>query len=287
MKTGKKWYKSVTNWLIIIACIVLIPVLIINLSIMFQAKTNEDKVPNIFGYKPFMVLSGSMENEIHKGDLIITKIVDSKTVKVDDVIAFRDAENTVTTHRIIDKIEEDGETYFITKGDNNNTQDLNLVSLDDIEGIYVGRIPGIGSMMNSLSEPTTMIILLLGITIIFSIGFTISSKKQRELERQEFLEFKKMKEEMENNTKKETKKTKSIKAVEDEELLEEKPVKKRISTAVKSSPKEKTKGTTKTKTTTTKNSTSSKTKASAATKKSTKTDTKKVVVKKSNSKKAE
>ena len=279
MNTGKKWYNSVSNWLVIVACIILIPILIMNLSIMLQAKTNKDKVPSIFGFKPFMVLSGSMEHEIHKGDLIITKIIDPDTVEVEDVIAFRDAEGTVTTHRIIDKVEEDGETYFITKGDNNNTQDLNLVGLNDIEGIYVGRIPGIGSMMNSLSEPTTMIILILVITVIFGIGFAISSKKQRELERLEFLEFKRMKEEMEASTKSKTKKTKSIKAEEDEELLEEeKPKRKRTSTVVKGKPKVTVKTTTtrtKASTTTAKPKTATRTKTSVSAKpKTTSTKTK-------------
>lgn len=194
MKMGKKWYQSVSNWVVIIACVILIPVLIINLSIMFQAKTNEDVVPSIFGYKPFMVLSGSMETEIRKGDLIITKIVDPSALKVDDVIAFRDAAGTVTTHRIIDVVVKDGETYFITKGDNNSSQDRNLVELKDVEGIYVGRIPGIGSIMKKLSEPMTIVILAFGITLIFGIGFMISTKKRQEIERQEFLEYKRMKE---------------------------------------------------------------------------------------------
>lgn len=194
-----KWYQSFSNWLILIACVILIPMLVMNLSIMFQAKTNEDKVPSIFGIKPFIVLSGSMETEIHKGDMIITKIVDPASLGVDDVIAFRDAEGTVTTHRVIDVVVENGETFFITKGDNNSTQDKNLVELGDVEGLYIGRIPGIGSMMNSLSEPTTIIIVVLGITMIFVIGFSVSSKKQREAERKEFLEYKKLKEQQENS----------------------------------------------------------------------------------------
>ena len=192
MKTGKKWYQSVSNWIVIVACVILIPILIVNLSIMFQAKTNENVVPSIFGYKPFMVLSGSMETEIQKGDLIITKITDPSALEVDDVIAFRDAQGAVTTHRIIDIVVKDGEKYYITKGDNNNTQDKNLVSQKDVEGIYVTRIPGIGSIMKSLSEPTTIVMLVLGITVIFVIGFMISNKKQRELERQEFLYFKRI-----------------------------------------------------------------------------------------------
>lgn len=210
MKMGKKWYQSVSNWVVIIACVILIPVLIINLSIMFQAKTNEDVVPSIFGYKPFMVLSGSMETEIRKGDLIITKIVDPSALKVDDVIAFRDAAGTVTTHRIIDVVVKDGETYFITKGDNNSSQDRNLVELKDVEGIYVGRIPGIGSIMKKLSEPMTIVILAFGITLIFGIGFMISTKKRQEIERQEFLEYKRMKELQEQAEKEEkSKATKS------------------------------------------------------------------------------
>lgn len=181
MKKDKKWYQSPSNVGFAVACVILIPVLLLNLYIMLQARMNQDKVPSVFGYKPFIVLSGSMEAEIRQGDLIITKIVDPETVGVDDVIAFRDAEGTVTTHRIIDSIEKDGITYFITKGDNNSSQDQNLVELGDIEGIYVTRIPGIGSMMKSLSEPTTILVIGLGITIIFVISFTISNKRQREL----------------------------------------------------------------------------------------------------------
>ena len=210
MKKGKKWYQSVSNWIVIVACVILIPMLIMNLSIMFQAKTNEDVVPSIFGYKPFMVLSGSMETEIRKGDLIITKIVDPSALQVDDVIAFRDAAGTVTTHRIIDVVVKDGQTYFITKGDNNSSQDRNLVELKDVEGIYIGRIPGIGSIMKKLSEPMTIVLFAFIITIGFGIGFMISTKKRQEIERQEFLEYKRMKELQEQLEKEEkTKVTKS------------------------------------------------------------------------------
>ncbi len=191
MKEKTKWYKSWSNWGVIIACIILVPVLILNLYVMFQAKTNEDKVPSVFGYKPFIVLSGSMETKIHKGDLILTKIVNPETLKVDDIIAFRDSENTVTTHRIVDIVVEDGITYFITKGDQNNTQDRNLVEFDDVEGIYIARIPSLGAIMDKLSEPGTIVVVIVGITAIFVIGFLISSKKQQDLERRELLEFRK------------------------------------------------------------------------------------------------
>lgn len=208
MNTEKKWYQKVSNWILMIVCMVLVPVLIMNISIMIQANTNKDEVPSVFGYKPFIVLSGSMETEIKKGDLIIVEVTDPATLEVDDVIAFRDAEETVTTHRIIEIVERDGETYFITKGDNNSSQDQNLVEFDDVEGIYVTRIPGVGNMLNSLAQPTTIVIVVLGVTVIFGIAFVISNKKQRDEEQKEFLEYKKMKEEQERLEKeKEEKKT--------------------------------------------------------------------------------
>ncbi len=204
MNNKKAWYKKFSNWIVIVICIFLVPILAMNLYIMIQSKIHKDEVPNVFGYKPFMVLSGSMETKIHKGDLIITKIVDPTTLNKKDIIAFRDSQNTVTTHRIIDIVENEGVTYFITKGDNNSSQDQNLVEFEDVEGIYVGRIPGIGSIMDTLAKPTSIIIILLGLTVIFVVGFTISTQKQRKIEQKEFLEFKTQKEELaksENNSK--------------------------------------------------------------------------------------
>lgn len=197
-ETNKVWYKKISNWFFIVICLILIPILVANIYIMIQSKTNPNKVPSVFGYKPFIVLSKSMETKIHKGDLIFTKNIDPSTLKKEDIIAFRDEAGTVTTHRIMDIVESDGETYFITKGDNNTSQDKNLVSFSDVEGLMVGKIPGFGSLMDGLSKPTTIIIILLGITLAFVIAFMISFKRQHLIDQKEYLEFKKMKEEAEN-----------------------------------------------------------------------------------------
>lgn len=194
MAIDNKWYKLISKILTIVVFALLIFTLIINLYIIYQAKTNKDEVPNILGYKPFIVLSGSMEASIHRGDLIIVKTIDPSDLKNGDVIAFEDQQETITTHRIIEIINRDGVNYFITKGDNNTSQDQNLVEYDDVEGIYVGRIAGVGNMMTTLADPTTVIIIGLGITIIFIIGYSISNKKLKEEEMKEYLEYKRLKE---------------------------------------------------------------------------------------------
>lgn len=105
---------------------ILVFLAVICLSVFIQTKTNKNKIPSIFGYKPFIVLSGSMESQLNKGDLAIVKEVDIKSLKENDIIAFRDTENHVVTHRIVNVIRDNGKVEFITKGDNNNLMMLEL-----------------------------------------------------------------------------------------------------------------------------------------------------------------
>ena len=123
-------------------------------TILIEANMNPDKIPDIFGYKPMIVLSGSMESSIYAGDLAFVKEVDTTSLKENDIIAFRNETNTVTTHRIVEIVYEDGKQYFRTKGDNNNANDINLVEMDKVEGIYTGRIPKLGNFLIFLHRKT-------------------------------------------------------------------------------------------------------------------------------------
>ena len=122
-------------------------------TIMYKANRYPDQVPDVFGYKPMIVLSGSMETSIHTGDLVFVKMIDTTTLKKGDVIAFRNEENTVTTHRIVEIVYENGKQYFRTKGDANNAEDLNLVEMKDVERIYVGRLAKVGNFLMFMQQP--------------------------------------------------------------------------------------------------------------------------------------
>ena len=135
--------------------------LIIAGSILYKANTNPHSVPDVFGYKPMIVLSGSMETSIYEGDLVFVKEVDTDILKKDDVIAFWNEENTITTHRIVEIVNENNRTYFKTKGDNNNSEDANLVPVEDVEGIYVSRIPNVGNYLMFIQEPIGLAVILL------------------------------------------------------------------------------------------------------------------------------
>lgn len=182
--------------------VITIPLLIIACIIIYKANKYPDRVPDVFGIKPMIVLSGSMETEIYTGDVAFVKIVDTSTLKEQDIIAFRNEEDKVTTHRIVEIVEQNGEKFFRTKGDNNNTEDVNLVATSDVEGIYFARIAGLGNFLMFMQEPTSLILVLLGILVVGMIVLRLidsaqekKTSKEDEQYKKEFEEFKKMKKE--------------------------------------------------------------------------------------------
>lgn len=143
----------------IIILIILIPILFVSAVILVNSYVKPDEVPSFFGWKPFIVLSGSMETKILAGDVVVVKEVDTQTLKKGDIIAFKE-NDIVITHRIDEIIQEDGETKYITKGDNNNTRDNGYVLPSQVEGLYEFRIARLGNLAMFIQTPIGMIICL-------------------------------------------------------------------------------------------------------------------------------
>ena len=94
----------------------------------------------IFPIKPIGVATGSMKPTINVGDLMIIQKCSANDVKVDDIIEYV-RKNYSVIHRVIDKYQVDGETFFITKGDNNDTADSEPVRESQLKGKAIARIP--------------------------------------------------------------------------------------------------------------------------------------------------
>lgn len=105
------------------------------------------------------VLTGSMSPAIEPGDLIIAKTADTDSLREGDIITFRASGSTLVTHRIIGT-NPDGS--FITKGDANNVEDLDLyANSQNIIGKYVLRIPKGGYIAKFIQSPIGMILFIL------------------------------------------------------------------------------------------------------------------------------
>jgi len=159
MPSNKKAVNKIMNVSGIVLCVLLIPMLIINLTLIVKSFLYPKAVPSFFGYKPFIVLSGSMEPIFFPGDLTLTRTVKADTLKVGDIIAFRD-EDSVTTHRIHKITVVNNKRHFTTKGDNNNVEDNLTITDEMVEGIYVLKVPGLGKAAMFMQKPMGMLLFI-------------------------------------------------------------------------------------------------------------------------------
>ena len=151
--------KIVKKILTIVIMIILFSILFISGVILINSYIKPDEIPSFFGWKPFIVLSGSMETQIMTGDVVVVKEIDTKELKENDIVAFKDTDNIVITHRIIEIIkDENGNIEYKTKGDNNNDEDNGYVKTEQIEGIYKFRIGKLGNLALFVQTPVGMII---------------------------------------------------------------------------------------------------------------------------------
>lgn len=117
----------------------------------------------MFKYMPVSIISNSMAKLIKRGDVVIVKNLTQKEInslQVNDIIVYN-LDGSIVSHRIIDiKTGRGNEKYFITKGDNNNAPDAFPVSLKQVKGKVILKIPKLGypsvylyELMNNNKKP--------------------------------------------------------------------------------------------------------------------------------------
>lgn len=158
-----------------VLCIILVPVLLINLTLIAKSYINKDEVPSIGGVFPLIVLTDSMYPDIESGDLIICNTVNAEDVKVDDVISFFDPAGngtSIVTHRVIEIVNDDGKISFRTRGDNNNTEDKELVPSENLVGVYKMRFAGAGHIAMFMQSTAGLIVcVVLPIILLVAYDF--------------------------------------------------------------------------------------------------------------------
>lgn len=123
-------------------------------------------VPKLFGYEIYGILSQSMEPEIATGSVVYVQNVDPEDIEVGDIITFKmDAKSeVVATHRVVEILAD--ERAFVTKGDNNDTEDSSPVSYERLLGIVVFSLPYLGELSTMIYSVNG----IAGIVIAFAIA---------------------------------------------------------------------------------------------------------------------
>ena len=167
----------------IVLCVILVPMLIINCTLIVKSYIDQDAVPSIGGAVPLIVLTDSMYPKIEKGDLIIGRAEAPENIKVGDVISFFDPAGngtTVVTHRVIEIVEEDGQIAWKTQGDNNNTEDRLAVTADKLVAVWEGtRVPGFGHVALFMQSTPGLIVCVI-CPILLLVGYDMIRRRMYE-----------------------------------------------------------------------------------------------------------
>ena len=123
-------------------------------------------IPGLFGIRPYVVYSGSMEPEIPTGAVVFTKEGEFSPKKGDI---------TVVTHRGVKK-EKD---IFITKGDANKTEDPVPAEASQIIGRVVFHLPYLGYVIHFLKAriPFAAVCIAACLSVLFDLAYTPKKKK--------------------------------------------------------------------------------------------------------------
>lgn len=144
------------EWLIIILLVVLI------ILTGFQRFSNQH---NFFGYRMYIVASGSMIPTYNIGDTLLIKEMDASLINEGDAVTYMGEDpgldGLIITHQV-QKVEIiDGKYYFHTKGVANNIEDP-IVSEDQVLGKVVYRF----FLLSFIGRITTSKILLFSFVTI-------------------------------------------------------------------------------------------------------------------------
>lgn len=168
-------FNKIKNISMYIISIILILITIIFVVSVIKPNYNYDsKGSFIFGYRPVIVVTGSMEPNIKINSISILKQCSFKNIKVGDIILY-DYGNMKITHRVIKNVKNsEGLDYFITKGDANKVADNVQVTADNVEGKLIktyNNVTGIvGFFITSTGELNVMSISQTILSIMIIVG---------------------------------------------------------------------------------------------------------------------
>ncbi len=136
---------------------ILIPVLCriagIFLIVMVLAFGAALVIPQGMGYGTYNIMSGSMEPDIPIGSIIYVKPVEPSGIEPGEIIVYNrrvsdeeyDPVGFVVAHRVVSVSQMQSE--FRTKGDANETEDINPVKFSEVLGVVTFHLPFLGQFM--------------------------------------------------------------------------------------------------------------------------------------------
>lgn len=166
---------------IVTVLLIIVLVAVAAVALLLIVSSSNDGVASVLGYSPIVLAdTKSMEPTLTANDLVIVQKRDATELKEGEIISFWGFVNgskSIITHRIHEvKILDDGTRCYQTKGDNNELVDQAENNLyrqpdiypEDVIGVYVTHIAGLGAVLGFLKTPTGILVcMVIPIALVF------------------------------------------------------------------------------------------------------------------------
>ncbi len=132
-------------------------------------------------FRIFTVETGSMEPNVKKGSLVV--VVPRNDYSINSIITFKNYLNPSNlteyfiTHRLVNKVIDNGETKYETKGDANQNSDQLLVEKNKVIGEVLVSVPYLG-MPISFAKSKIGFVLLIIIPAMIIVGKEIGNMQE-------------------------------------------------------------------------------------------------------------
>ena len=144
------------------------------------------------GYSYYTVLTGSMQDEIPRGSLILIRRTDPLKLKEGDNITYTRGQGDAVTHKIVsvyENYQDSGARGFQTKGVNNGSADREIVPEENVIGRVILTVPAAGAAMAYLGENIHIVFIVFGFCAALYFVIRVLSGKADKLRVNDFYPF--------------------------------------------------------------------------------------------------
>ena len=138
--------------------------------IVVQKVTNNNL--SIGGFRVFMIISQSMEDEYEIGDILVSKKVPAEEINIGDNVTYLgdkiSLKGLIITHKVVEKREEGQDVYFVTRGLANTISDPEI-RYDKIYGKVIYKTIFLSFLAKLMNNQLSYYILFTLVALIISI----------------------------------------------------------------------------------------------------------------------